>query len=94
MRGSFYSIFEYGNREGKEDYCTYEHMVIQLENCMDVLHITNGYRYSYIFLFYHFCGHDRMSEDSININRTNIEYGGDVPHMRPSVIKKEDGFLG
>jgi hypothetical protein len=47
--------FEYGaNNEG---YWSYEHMVLQLEDCVDCLQVLAP-QFDYLFLFDHSCGHD------------------------------------
>ena len=48
--------FEYGvNTEG---YWTYGHMVLQMEDCANMLNVLHP-EYKYIFLFHHGCGHVR-----------------------------------
>ena len=52
----FVREFEYGaNNEG---YWSYEHMVLQMEDCIDVMHALYP-DYDVLFLFDHSCGHDR-----------------------------------
>lgn len=90
----FVRLFQYGNSEGKEGYWSYEHMVTQLEDCLDVLTVVNGKRYAYLFLFDHSCGHDRMPADALNIMNMNVDYGGKKPIFRDTIIEKEEGYLG
>jgi hypothetical protein len=40
-------------------YWCYEHMVLQLEDYIDILQALHGELYEYVFLFDHSCGHDR-----------------------------------
>ena len=82
---------EYGSL--KEGYWSYEDMVIQLEDCVDVLKAINGEKYDYCFLFDHSNGHDRLREDGLNLNNINKYYGGNQPHMRDTIIADES-FLG
>jgi hypothetical protein len=54
--------FEYGaNNEG---YWSYEHMVLQLEDCVDCLQVLAP-QFDYLFLFDHSCGHDKQREDGL-----------------------------
>ena len=82
---------EYGN--SKDRYWSYEDMVLQLEDCVDVLRAINGYKFDYCFLFDHSNGHDRQRPDGLNINKVSKYYGGKQPHMRDSVIMDES-YLG
>ena len=53
---TFFCELEYGaNLDG---YWTYKHMMIQLEDCQDILMAIYGDKYEYVFLFDHSCGHD------------------------------------
>jgi hypothetical protein len=57
LEGSpFLSEFDYGVTV--QWYWTYNHMVLQLEDCVDVVAVFYG-NYDYVFLFDHSCGHDR-----------------------------------
>jgi hypothetical protein len=79
--------FEYGiNTEG---YWTYDHMVLQMEDCADVLNVLHP-EYDYIFLFDHSCGHDRKRPDGLCSNSVRKEYGGKQPKMRDTTIECED----
>jgi hypothetical protein len=50
------SEFDYGVTA--QGYWTYNHMDLQLEDCVDVVTVLYG-DYDYVFLFDHSCGHDR-----------------------------------
>ena len=80
-------------RNSKDGYWSYEDMVLQLEDCVDVLRAINGYKFDYCFLFDHSNGHDRQRPDGLNINKVSKYYGGKQPHMRDSVIMDES-YLG
>jgi hypothetical protein len=67
----FIRLFEYGNAEGKEGYWSYDHMVLQQEDILDVLTVTFGDKFDYLFVYDHSCGHDRMRTDTINANNMN-----------------------
>jgi hypothetical protein len=65
--------FEYGaNAEG---YWTYDHMVLQFEDCVDVVKVLYP-EYDYMFLFYHSCGHDRKRPDGLCVNSMRKGFGG------------------
>ena len=66
----------------KEGYWSYEDMVLQLEDCVDVLKALNGDKFDYCFLFDHSNGHDRLRPDGLNINKISKYYGGKQPNMR------------
>jgi hypothetical protein len=83
--------FEYG--VSAEGYWTYDSMVLQLEDCADVV-ATLYPEYQFLFLFDHSCGHDRAREDALNVNNMNTGFGGKQTRMHDSVIKCEQGYLG
>ena len=77
----FVRELEYG--KNKNGYWTYDHMVVQLEDCVDIL--TYMYPdFEFIFFLDHSNGHDRMRPNGLNINRINIKHGGSQPIMRDS----------
>jgi hypothetical protein len=83
--------FEYGtNYEG---YWSYEHMVLQMEDCVDCLKVIAP-QYDYLFLFDHSCGHDKQKEDGLNVEKMSKSYGGRQPKMHDSIIKEVNGYLG
>ena len=49
--------FKYG--QNADGYWTYQHMVLQIEDCVDVLNIKYS-QYDFLFLFDHSCGHNRQ----------------------------------
>ena len=77
---------EYGvNHDG---YWRYEDMVLQMEDCRDILvHMFPDY--DFIFLFDHSNGHDRLQPNGLSINRISIRFGGKQPVMRSSHITKD-----
>ena len=87
----FVRQLEYGVR--KEGYWTYESMVLQLEDCIDVLKALHGEEFDYVFLFDHSNGHDRMQDDGLNANSVGVKFGGKQPKMRDTMIT-EDIELG
>ena len=81
----FIQKFEYGvNSEG---FCTYHHMVLQLEDIVDVLKALFGSTYDFIFYFDHSSGHDKLRPNGLNANNMNKFYGGEQNKMRRSEIK-------
>jgi hypothetical protein len=83
--------FEYG--ASAEGYWTYEAMVLQLEDCADVIK-TLYPQFQFLFLFDHSCGHDRARDDALNVRNMNRGFGGSQPAMHESVIQKGKGYLG
>jgi hypothetical protein len=77
-----------------DGYWCYEHMVLQLEDCIDVLQAIHGELYEYVFLFDHSCGHDRKRADGLDARLIRKNFGGKQPKMHPSRILQEKGFLG
>ena len=45
----FIRYFVYGNADGKEGYWSYDHMILQLEDVLDVLYAIFGVKYDYLF---------------------------------------------
>ena len=87
----FVREFEYGaNSEG---YWTYQHMVLQLEDFVDVIKVLYS-QYQFLFLFDHSCGHDRQKEDGLNVERMTKLFGGAQKRLRSTVIKQAQGYLG
>ena len=83
----FIKLFEYGNSDGKEGYWTYDHMICQVEDILDVLFVVYGIKYDILLLFDHSCGHDRMRSDALNVNCMNVHFGGkSASYMHSSVI--------
>ena len=85
----FVRKLEYG--ANKEGYWCYEHMVVQLEDCIDVLHVLHP-DFDFIFLFDHSNGHDRLQPDGLNLNRVSVKFGGKQPKMRTSKLTSSTFF--
>jgi hypothetical protein len=60
-------------------------MVLQLEDCLDVLQVLFP-TFDFVFLFDHSNGHDRMQPRGLNISKISKNYGGKQPLMRDSTI--------
>ncbi|KAI2490891.1 hypothetical protein MHU86_23687 [Fragilaria crotonensis] len=70
-------------------------MVLQLEDCVDVLNVKYPQEYDFLFLFDHSCGHDRQREDGLNVEKMSKTYGGRAQRkMRETMIKQSQGYLG
>ena len=63
----FIREFEYESKG--EGYWSYEHMVIQLEDCIDCLKVLYP-QYDFAFLLDHSCGYDRQREVGLNAGKT------------------------
>ena len=66
-KSPFSRKIEYGSK--KDGYWSYEDMVIQLEDCVDVLKAFNGEKFGYCFLFDHSNSHDGQRPDGLNVNK-------------------------
>jgi hypothetical protein len=85
----FTQLLEYGaNNDG---YWSYESMVIQLEDCIDVLQ-TLYPQFDYVFLVDHSNGHDRMQPNGLNAQKVNKYYGGKQVSMRDSKLTSKECF--
>jgi hypothetical protein len=80
-------LFEYG--ANKEGYWNYEWMMLQTEDCIDVLQALYP-QYDYIFMFDHSNGHDRKRENGLSANSMNKSFGGAQPKMRETMIESLD----
>ena len=66
----FVREFEYGtNRDG---YLSYENLIIQLEDCIDVTKGIYGNNFILQFMVDHSCGHDWQLEDGLNVKSINF----------------------
>jgi hypothetical protein len=69
-------------------------MVLQVEDCADVLNSLYPDEFEFLFLFDHSCGHDRMPDDALKVEGMNKGYGGEQNRMKPSTINSIHGCLG
>jgi hypothetical protein len=83
--------FEYGASD--KGYWAYEHMVLQLEDCVDCLTVLFP-DYEFLFLLDLSCVHDRQWEDSLNMGNMNMSCSGNKPKMQETKIEQERGYLG
>ena len=83
----FVRELDYGN--GNDGYWSYEHMVVQIEDCIDVLRHTHPQFY-FIFLLDNSNGHDRLQPDRLSITKINIRHAGKQPRMRSSKLTHQE----
>ena len=79
----FVRELDYG--KNNEGYWTYDHMVIQLEDCIDVLKFMFP-DFDFLFFLDHSNGHDRMRPNGLNLNKVSMKFAGKQPEMRSSVL--------
>ena len=70
-------FFEYG--QNKEGYWGYNHIVSQLEYCVDCVK-TQYPNCDFIFLFDHSSGHTKKQTDGLDRNSMNRSFSGNQPH--------------
>ena len=69
------TYFEYG--ANKEGYWSYEHLIVQPEDCLDILKVLySPEKYEFNILVDHSCGHDIQQLDGLNVKQMNCGYGG------------------
>ena len=84
----FIQHFDYG--ENLDGYWCYGHIILQLEDVVDVLNVKYGDRYEFVFYFDHSSGHDRLRPDGLNVNEMNKGFGGmQNNNMRNTKIEDE-----
>ena len=85
--------FEYGKQN--EGYWTYDHMVEQLENTVDVLKVLmrkEDVEYEIVFYIGESQNHNKKKSGGLNVVRTNQNFGGAQPKMQDSLLVK--GCIG
>ena len=87
LTSPFVKEFEYGSNF--DGYWTYDQMILQLEDCIDVLKVAFP-GFQYLLIFDHSNGHDRMRPNGLNINKINLRFGGRQPVMRESKLTKNE----
>jgi hypothetical protein len=75
-----------------QGYWTYDHMVLQFEDCVDVVKVLYC-EFDYIFLFDHSCGHDRKRSDGMCVDSIRKGFGGKQSAMRDTMIATAE-YLG
>ena len=84
--------FMYGSGTSLDDYWSYEHLAVQLEDCLDILQCIYKDKYKFKINVDHSCGHDQQKEDALKVESMNRDYGGVKPKMHDSIMV--DGCLG
>ena len=87
----FVQFFEYG--ASNEGYWDYNHMVIQLEDCVDCLKTLHP-NFDFIFLFDHSSGHAKKRRGGLDATAMNRGFGGSQTKIRPTLIRRHEGFFG
>ena len=68
-------------------------MVLQIEDCIDVLRACFDDMYEYYFLFDHSSGHAKQRIDGSDATKMNQNFGGSQKQMRNTTIK-DSTYLG
>jgi hypothetical protein len=84
----FLVTFEFGGDRG---YCTGNHMILQVEDCINCLCILYIDQYRYAFLFDHSSGHAKKRIGGLDVGAINKGFG---EHLRGTLIEKKEGYLG
>ena len=75
-----------------EGYWTGNHMIVQLEDCIDCLQVVYGDDYEFVFMFDHSSGHAKKSHNGLYGDKKNVKQKGILQH--PTLIKTKDDYLG
>ena len=75
-----------------EGYWTGNHMIVQLEDCIDCLQVMYGEEYDFVFMFDHSSGHAKKRYHGLDGENNNVKQGGILQH--PTFIKTKHNFLG
>ncbi|KAL7525012.1 hypothetical protein ACHAXR_003180, partial [Thalassiosira sp. AJA248-18] len=75
-----------------EGYWTGNHMIVQLEDCMDCLQVLYADAFEFVFMFDHSSGHAKKRVNGLDADKMNCGSGGIKQH--PTLIKEKEGFLG
>ena len=85
--------FEHGmNNKG---YWRYDNMVMQIEDCVDVLHAMMQdwlQKYDVHFVLNHLKNHNKHKPDGLNAKKMNSRFGGKQPKIRDSKLEDKDCF--
>ena len=80
----FVRKFDYGHNQ--DGYWSYDTMILQFEDCVDVLRCLFRDEFEYIFYMDHSSCHGKLRSDGLNVRLMNKRYGGNQPKMRNSKI--------
>ena len=70
----FIHAFEFGGDKG---YWTGNHMILQVEDCIDCLRVLFADQYDYTFLFDHSSGHAKKRVGGLSVSAMNKGFGGE-----------------
>ena len=79
----FVHKFEFGGGKG---YWTGNHMILQVEDCIDCLRVLFTDQYNFAFLFDHSSGHAKKRVGGLSVSAMNKGFGGEK--LRSTLIKK------
>ena len=68
-------------------------MVLQTEDCIDMLRACFSDIYNFYFLFDHSSGHSKQQSDGLDATKMNQNFGGSQKRMRNKTIK-DSTYLG
>ena len=85
----FVRELEYG--KNGDGYWSYNHMVTQLEDCIDILTFMFP-DFDFVIFLDHSNRHDRMRPNGLNLNKIRIRYGGKQPKMRDTKLEDASYF--
>ena len=87
----FITYFQFGG--GNEGYWDYNHMILQMEDCMDCLSSMYN-EFDVVFLMDHSSGHAKKRVNGLDAQQMNVEYGGSQSRQRDTLISSYDGICG
>ncbi|KAK1743974.1 hypothetical protein QTG54_005571 [Skeletonema marinoi] len=80
---------------GKENGCwTGRHMNLQTEDVIDVVKVTHGDTYEYVFLFDSSSGHAKKRGDGLDAKSMKKEWHSKPSGMRNVKMERKEGYLG
>mmetsp|Transcript_383 Transcript_383/g.861 ORF Transcript_383/g.861 Transcript_383/m.861 type:complete len:956 (-) Transcript_383:398-3265(-) len=83
--------FPYGKENG---YWTGRHMNLQTEDVIDVVKVTHGDTYEYVFLFDSSSGHAKKRGDGLDAKSMKKEWHSKPSGMRNVKMERKEGYLG
>jgi hypothetical protein len=83
----FVHKFEFGGDKG---YWTGNHMILQVEDCIDCLRVLFTDQYDFAFLFDHSSGHAKKRVGGLSVSAMNKGMGGEK--LRSTFIEKKEGL--
>jgi hypothetical protein len=82
-------VLQFDCGANNQGYWKYDHMVLQMEDCIDVVKVLWP-DFDFLFFFDHSCGHDKRRPDGLNTKSLNKGFGGAKTKMRDSNIAADD----